>query len=85
MRVNGLRTVRLRLDTGAVDWTEVADFDRERVITTVRVDADWLDGRTTSFDVEVALVDHVPQPACGVITGPEYGVEPVWAVLDAEP
>ena len=60
--------------------TRVVAFDRERVVTTVRVDAAWSDETTDTFDVDVELADHVPQPTCGVIAGPEYGVEPVWAV-----
>ena len=60
--------------------TEVVDFDRENVVTTVRVAATWPDGAIDRFDVDVELSDHVPQPTCGVITGPEFGVEPIWSV-----
>jgi len=60
--------------------TSVVAFEREQVVTTVRVEATWPDGRTDGFDVDVELSDHVPQPTCGVIAGPEFGVEPVWSV-----
>ncbi len=61
--------------------TEVTGFDRAAVRTTVSVSATWRDGTADAFDVDVELSDHVPQPTCGVITGPEYGVEPVWSVV----
>ncbi len=60
--------------------SQVVGFDRAHVVTTVRITAAWPDGRADRFEVDVALVDHVPQPTCGVITGPEFGVEPVWSV-----
>ena len=63
--------------------TSVVGFEREQVVTTVRVEATWPDGATDRFDIDVELSDHVPQPTCGVITGPEFGVEPVWSVRDA--
>ncbi|MDQ2678316.1 MAG: hypothetical protein M3Y51_06190 [Actinomycetota bacterium] len=61
--------------------TQVVGFDRQQVVTTVQVTATWPDGASDRFDVDVELSDHVPQPTCGVITGPEFGVEPVWSVI----
>ena len=60
--------------------TTVVAFEREQVVTTVRVAATWPDGTSDVFDVDVELSDHVPQPTCGDIAGPEFGVEPVWSV-----
>src|SRR5690606_12686268 len=60
----------------------VVAFDRAHVVTTVRVEATCPDGSRDAFDVDVERAGVVPQPTCGVITGPVYGVEPVWAVRD---
>lgn len=65
--------------------TEVVGFDREQVVTTVRVAASWPDGERDLFEVDIEVADHVPQPTCGVITGPEYKVEPVWSVGAVRP
>lgn len=61
---------------------ELVGFERRSMATDMRVGAVLEDGRRRVFEARVGIERHVPQITCGVITEPEYTVEPVWAVQD---
>lgn len=60
---------------------ELTAHDRRTRSSTVAVQA-ALDAGSVELEVDVAVVDHLPQPTCGLIEQPEFGVEPVWAATD---
>lgn len=60
---------------------EVAAHDRRTLTTTMLVTAS-LSGRFVAYEVDVTIVDHLPQPTCGVIDQPEYTTERVWGATE---
>ncbi|UDY37300.1 sucrase ferredoxin [Dermatobacter hominis] len=76
------------------DWAdaargvEVVAFDRTTMATTVRATALLPDGSLRAFDSVVVPDRHIPSPTCGIVDGPEYGVDTVWRVdrtVEVEP
>lgn len=66
---------------GARRRVELVGHDRRTLSTTAAVWADLGEGHV-ELEVDVTVTGHLPQPTCGLIEQPEFGVEPVWAVTD---
>ena len=75
------------------DWLDatrravVIAHERDTRATTVRIDGRLGSiGSSTpdrvAIEVRVEIDRFIPQPTCGVIEGPEFGVEPVWRTTD---
>lgn len=79
---------RLGLIETGWDWVdatrsiELVGFERRSMATDLRVSAVLADGQERVYEARVGVERFVPQITCGVITEPEYDVEPIWRIED---